>query len=299
MPDSSTALPEPIDLLHLGRPRVIGAWLLGDVIVDPGPASCLPVLLDALGERPAAGAGTDAHPSRPRGCRGLARAPLPGARGVGARARRAAPGRSEPAAGERHAAVRHGDGAAVGRGSAGPGRADQGAQRGREGRRDDRRLHARARLPPRQLPARADAAGRSPGTSPACASRGGPTIAPTPPPDIDLAAWRSSIELIGGWRPEALAITHFAAHHDVAAQLDELGAHLDEAEQLAATLDEQAFTAARARARGGAGRCGDRGDLRAGDAAVAELRGAAPVSRSRLARESSRKEKRLPRGLCG
>ncbi|HYB22384.1 MAG TPA: MBL fold metallo-hydrolase, partial [Solirubrobacteraceae bacterium] len=38
-----------IDLRHLGRERVIGSWLLGDLLIDPGPSSCLPALLDALG----------------------------------------------------------------------------------------------------------------------------------------------------------------------------------------------------------------------------------------------------------
>src|SRR5205823_12154842 len=44
-----------IDLLHLGRERVIGCSKVEDVLIDPGPASCLPTLLDALGdERPRA-----------------------------------------------------------------------------------------------------------------------------------------------------------------------------------------------------------------------------------------------------
>ena len=38
-----------IDLMHLGRARVIGCWQVGDVLVDPGPSSCLPTLLEALG----------------------------------------------------------------------------------------------------------------------------------------------------------------------------------------------------------------------------------------------------------
>src|SRR5205807_194237 len=39
----------------LGRPHVIGAWVVGDVIIDPGPASCLDTLLAGLGdERPRA-----------------------------------------------------------------------------------------------------------------------------------------------------------------------------------------------------------------------------------------------------
>src|SRR5438477_13040131 len=54
MSDSVAAEPELIDLLHLGRPRVIGAWRVGDVIVDPGPSSCLPAVLPVL----------EAHPPR-------------------------------------------------------------------------------------------------------------------------------------------------------------------------------------------------------------------------------------------
>jgi glyoxylase-like metal-dependent hydrolase (beta-lactamase superfamily II) len=41
--------------MHLGRERVICCWQLGDVLVDPGSGSCLPTLLEALGdERPRA-----------------------------------------------------------------------------------------------------------------------------------------------------------------------------------------------------------------------------------------------------
>ncbi|HET6550726.1 MAG TPA: MBL fold metallo-hydrolase, partial [Solirubrobacter sp.] len=35
------------------------------------------------------------------------------------------------------------------------------------------------------------------------------TVAPTPPPDIDIAAWRDSIDTIKAWSPTALGITHF------------------------------------------------------------------------------------------
>jgi glyoxylase-like metal-dependent hydrolase (beta-lactamase superfamily II) len=47
--------PEPLDLLHLGRQRVIGAYLLetseGPALFDCGPASCVPVLKERLRER--------------------------------------------------------------------------------------------------------------------------------------------------------------------------------------------------------------------------------------------------------
>ena len=50
--DPSSAEPQLIDLMHRGRANVIGAWRVGDVIVDPGPSSCLSELLAALTRRP-------------------------------------------------------------------------------------------------------------------------------------------------------------------------------------------------------------------------------------------------------
>jgi len=38
-----------IDVMHLGRDRVICAHELDGLIVDPGPTSCLDTLLEALG----------------------------------------------------------------------------------------------------------------------------------------------------------------------------------------------------------------------------------------------------------
>ena len=35
------------------------------------------------------------------------------------------------------------------------------------------------------------------------------TVAPTPPPDIDVAAWKQSIALMRAWEPVALGLTHF------------------------------------------------------------------------------------------
>jgi glyoxylase-like metal-dependent hydrolase (beta-lactamase superfamily II) len=34
-------------------------------------------------------------------------------------------------------------------------------------------------------------------------------LAPTPPPDIDVEAWQESLNLIDGWRPVSLFLTHF------------------------------------------------------------------------------------------
>lgn len=47
-------------------------------------------------------------------------------------------------------------------------------------------------------------------------------MAPTPPPDIDLAAWASSVERILAWKPETLFLTHFGPSQAPASHLHEL-----------------------------------------------------------------------------
>src|SRR3954453_16627977 len=43
-----------IDVMHLGNDRVIGAYEIDGLIVDPGPASCMDTLLAGLAEEPRA-----------------------------------------------------------------------------------------------------------------------------------------------------------------------------------------------------------------------------------------------------
>ena len=50
---------------------------------------------------------------------------------------------------------------------------------------------------------------------------------PTPPPDIDIDAWLESVEVIRGWRPSTLFVTHFGPHEDVTRHLDAFVEHLD------------------------------------------------------------------------
>jgi glyoxylase-like metal-dependent hydrolase (beta-lactamase superfamily II) len=50
---------------------------------------------------------------------------------------------------------------------------------------------------------------------------------PTPPPDIDLDAWRDSVARINAWRPETLFITHFGPYTPAAAHLTEMADHLE------------------------------------------------------------------------
>jgi glyoxylase-like metal-dependent hydrolase (beta-lactamase superfamily II) len=69
------------------------------------------------------------------------------------------------------------------------------------------------------------------------------TIAPTPPPDIDLEAWHESIERVRAWRPDRLAITHFGSYDDVEHQLDDVSWRLDEWAERAREQDQAAFIA--------------------------------------------------------
>jgi glyoxylase-like metal-dependent hydrolase (beta-lactamase superfamily II) len=44
-------------------------------------------------------------------------------------------------------------------------------------------------------------------------------LAPTPPPDIDLAAWRQSLDTIEAWQPVSLFLTHFGVVNSAKAHL--------------------------------------------------------------------------------
>jgi glyoxylase-like metal-dependent hydrolase (beta-lactamase superfamily II) len=245
--DGGAREPELVDLLHLGRPKVIGAWITGEVIVDPGPASCLPVLLDALGERrPRALALTHIHLDHAgaagslvrrfpelevwvheRGARHMidpSRLLASASRLYGADMQRLW-GEVLPVPEQRIRVLGGGERLAGLRVAYTPGHASHHVSY----------LHEQS-----GWAFTGDVAG--------VRIAGGPTMAPTPPPDIDLTAWRASIELIAGWRPTALAVTHFGAHRDVEVQLAELQEYLAEVEGLAAELDGESF-AARVRAR--------------------------------------------------
>jgi glyoxylase-like metal-dependent hydrolase (beta-lactamase superfamily II) len=57
------------------------------------------------------------------------------------------------------------------------------------------------------------------------------TLAPTPPPDIDLEAWLDSLHTIAAWNPSELRLTHFGPVTDVEDQLHRVRtALLDRAE---------------------------------------------------------------------
>jgi glyoxylase-like metal-dependent hydrolase (beta-lactamase superfamily II) len=70
------------------------------------------------------------------------------------------------------------------------------------------------------------------------------TLAPTPPPDIDVEAWERSLEVIASRDPQHLGLTHFGAVDDPAAQLDRVRASLREQARLAGEHDLDGFVEA-------------------------------------------------------
>lgn len=68
-------------------------------------------------------------------------------------------------------------------------------------------------------------------------------VPPTPPPDIDIEAWESSIGIVEGWRPERLALTHWGPVDEPEPHLAAVRARLHEEAELARDLDEAAYEA--------------------------------------------------------
>jgi glyoxylase-like metal-dependent hydrolase (beta-lactamase superfamily II) len=52
-------------------------------------------------------------------------------------------------------------------------------------------------------------------------------LPPTPPPDIDIEAWRESLTRLGEWRADTLFVTHFGPSSPAGAHLTELADHLE------------------------------------------------------------------------
>ena len=211
------------DLLHLGRERVICCWETGGVLVDPGPQSCEATLLDALGgERPRALLLTHIHldhagisgtlvrrwPDLPVYVHELGAPHMadPGklvvsvARLLGEENMRTQWGDVVPVPEANLHVLRGGETILDGafRVEYTPGHATHHVSY----------LHepsgtalvgdvAGIRIPPSDF-----------------------TLAPTPPPDIDVEAWERSLDVVAEWRPERLALTHFGAAEDPEAQLE-------------------------------------------------------------------------------
>jgi glyoxylase-like metal-dependent hydrolase (beta-lactamase superfamily II) len=245
------AQPELIDLMHLGRAHVIGAWRVGEVIVDPGPSSCLEALLPQLERDPprvlalthihldhagATGSLLRRFPElevwvHERGARHLidpAKLLSSATRLYGADMERRW-GEVLPVPAARVRVLAGGERVGAFRVAYTPGHASH---------------HVSYLHEPSGYAFTGDVTGvRIDG---AC------VLAPTPPPDIDLQAWRASLELIESWRASRVAITHFGAYGDLEEHLLALREELTRVEELAGAHGQSAFAAAiRARTTAG------------------------------------------------
>jgi glyoxylase-like metal-dependent hydrolase (beta-lactamase superfamily II) len=232
-----------IDLRHLGRERVIGAWRVGDVIVDPGPASCLESLLEALGdESPRVLALTHIHLDH-AGATGslLRRFPeievwvhergvphlvdpsklLASAGRLYGNDMERLWGEVLPVPADRVRTLSGGETLGGFRVAYTPGHASH---------------HVSYLHEPSGRAFTGDVTGVRIGE--------GYVLPPTPPPDVDLEAWRASLDIVEGWGPESLAITHFGAYEDVGEHVAAMREHLAQVEQMARDLDEVTFTSA-------------------------------------------------------
>jgi glyoxylase-like metal-dependent hydrolase (beta-lactamase superfamily II) len=230
-----------IDLMHLGRARVIGCWQVDDVLVDPGPSSCLDTLLDGLGgERPRALLLTHIHLDHA------------GATGTLVKRwpelpvyvhERGAPHMADPSRLYSSAQRLYGQDMERLWGEMLPvpeGNLHvlQGGERVLDGRFEVAYTPGHASHHVSYLHDGTAFVGDVAGVRITADSI---TIPPTPPPDIDVERWHQSIATIRAWQPHRLAMTHFDGYENVTEQLDELGARLDDWSQLARRGDRDRF----------------------------------------------------------
>ncbi len=230
-----------IDVMHLGRPHVIGCWEVDGVLVDPGPESSLSTLLAALGEeRPRALLLTHIH--------------LDHAAATGALVRRwpdlevyvherGAPHLIDPSRLLASAERLYGDQMERLWGEIVP--VPEANVKPLAG--GERVLGMRVAYTPGHASHHVSylheesgtafvgdvAAVRIPGVD--------LVVPPTPPPDIDVEKWIDSIGIVEGWAPERLALTHFGAIDDPVPHLALLKDRLREEAKLARELPEEEY----------------------------------------------------------
>jgi glyoxylase-like metal-dependent hydrolase (beta-lactamase superfamily II) len=233
-----------IDLMHLGRARVIGCWQVGDVLIDPGPSSCLPVLLDALGdERPSALLLTHIHFDH-AGAAGSLVERWPDLRVYVHE--RGAKHMIDPTRLYDSARRLYGDDMERLWGEMRPVPEDRlevltGGERVIDGQFQVAYTPGHASHHVSYLYDGTAFVGDVGGVR---ITPNSMTIPPTPPPDIDVEAWHESVGLVRSWRAQRLAMTHFGSSDDVGHQLDELEARLDQWSALARDGGREAFVRA-------------------------------------------------------
>jgi len=230
-----------IDLRHLGRERVIGSWLVGDVLIDPGPESCMQTLLDGLdGQQPRVIALTHIHLDH-AGATGSLLRRFPDAE-VWVH-ERGARHLIDPAKLLASAGRLYGDDMERLWGEVVP----VPAERVRSLTGGERVDGFEVAYTPGHASHHVAYLHEQSGTV-FCGDVGGvriaqdaPALAPTPPPDIDLPAWRESLEKIEAWKAKALVPTHFGRYEDVAEHLGRLRESIESLELLARFDDVDRF----------------------------------------------------------
>lgn len=235
--------PRLIDLMHLGRERVIGCWQVGDVLVDPGPSTCLETLLGALGDqRPRALLLTHIHLDH-AGASGSLVERWPDLEVYVHE--RGAPHLMEPSKLLESARRLYGDDMERLWGEIRPLPAQnvrllRGGERVLGGAFEVVYTPGHASHHVSYLEGTMAFVGDTAGVRITSETL---TIPPTPPPDIDVEAWHQSINRVLAWKPTRLAMTHFGSTDDVPEQLNELSERLDNWAALARTEDQEMFIA--------------------------------------------------------
>jgi len=234
-----------IDLMHLGREHVICSWQVDGLLIDPGPQSCEETLLEAIGnEQPSALLLTHIHFDHAGAAGALVRRwpDLPvyvherGAKHL-VDPERLVASAARLYGGEEGLARLWGEVVPVPEENL---RILEGGETGVEGafRVEYTPGHASHHV----CYLHEDSGWAFVGDMAGVVVPPNPyTLAPTPPPDIDVEAWERSLGVIGAWEPKGLGLTHFGAVEDPAAQLERLRVTLHEQARLAGEHDQEGF----------------------------------------------------------
>jgi glyoxylase-like metal-dependent hydrolase (beta-lactamase superfamily II) len=230
-----------IDVMHLGRPHVIGCWEVDGALVDPGPQSSMETLVEAIGdEQPRALLLTHIH--------------LDHAAATGALVRRwpdlevyvherGAPHLIDPSKLLASAERLYGDQLGYLWGEIVP--VPEANVRSLAGGEDV--LGMRVAYTPGHASHHVCYFHEDSGVAfvgDVAAVRIPPSnliVPPTPPPDIDVETWLESIATVESWRPERLALTHFGAVESPIEHLETVRRRLREEADLAREFSEEDY----------------------------------------------------------
>ena len=210
-----------IDVMHLGRAHVIGCWEVDGALVDPGPESSIQTVLDALGDQqPEAVLLTHIHLDHAAATGALVR------RWPGLEVyvhERGAPHLIDPSKLLASAERLYGDQMQRLWGEVVPvPEANVRVLRGGETVRGMRVAYTPGHASHHVCYLHEDSGTAFVGEVAACRIPPSELIMPpTPPPDIDVEVWEESLNLVAGWAPQRLALTHFGpVENDVPAYLE-------------------------------------------------------------------------------